>query len=179
MGSDDPISQRFHASLPSRLAELPRDHRGYPITYVTVIRSDGRPDFTEVDGARRLECIRDELCGLCGQTLGYWRAVIGGPLVMRSRLTLDPPMHVECATFAATDPVSGCPFLLHMGFARYAKSTNANQGARPRRMFLAKTRSHELKRDGADVLAHCAPFKEVWEILAGSLVKLRDTASWP
>ncbi len=41
-------------------------------------------------------------------------------------------------------------------------------------MFLATTRSHQLVRDGADVLARCAAFKEVWEIRDGKLVPMRE-----
>lgn len=176
---DNPTTKRIRPPLPKWLANRPRDHRGYPITYVTAIRSDGLPDFTELDGARRLECIRDELCGLCGDPLRYWRAVIGGPSVIRLRLTLDPPMHAECASFAATDRSAGCPFLLNTGAARYSKPAMSGTSERPSRMFLATTRSHQLEHDGSDVLARCAAFKNVWEIQHGRLLPLPENISWP
>lgn len=179
MVPDNPIAKRHRTPLPQWLANRPRDRRGYPITYVTAIRPDGLPDFTELDGARRLECIRDGLCGLCGDPLRYWRAVIGGPAVIRLRLTLDPPMHVECAIFAATDRSAGCPFLLKTGTARYSKPAEPEMSERPSRMFLATTRSHQLERDAFDVLARCAAFKNVWEIQDGKLIPLQGAISCP
>ncbi len=169
MEREIPSQLRVRTALPQALAHLERDSRGYPVTYVTALKPDGVPDFTQLDGERRLECIRDNLCGLCGTPLSYWRAVIGGPTVIRTRLSLDPPMHMDCAGFAATSSTGGCPFLLHLGTARYSKSADTAESPRPERLYFATTRSHALVRTGLDAAALCAPFKSTWEIRYGQL----------
>ena len=92
--------------IPGALAERPRDARGFPITFVTLITSDGRPDFTTIDAAKIIRCIKEHLCGMCGTkllgggVLTFEVAFIGGPLSIENRNFLDPPMHQECAAYA-------------------------------------------------------------------------------
>jgi hypothetical protein len=92
--------------MPERIAVLPRDDRGYPITYVTLMR-DGKPDFKVTDFRKRQDAIMRRLCAICGQPLEYWMAFIGGPASCRSRVFFDPAMHVECAEYSS----KVCPFL--------------------------------------------------------------------
>jgi hypothetical protein len=94
-------------ALPRRLLARPRDAHGFPITYVTLLDNDGKPDFRIVDEAKLAHCLRARLCGVCGQLLGRHLFFIGGPLCVASRLFLDPPMHRECAIFA----LQACPHL--------------------------------------------------------------------
>lgn len=104
--------------VPDGLAQRPRDNRGYPITFVTLITSDGRPDFTTVDGQKILACIKDGLCGLCGIALeeNGICAFIGGPLSIENRNFLDAPMHLTCAQYA----MQVCPHIA-IDTSRYSK----------------------------------------------------------
>ena len=116
--------------MPPSLAARPRDARGFPITFVTLIDSQGQPDFTTLD-ARKIEaCITQGICGLCGERWpspsnspagarrpdDHLRAFVGGPLSCESRMFYDPPMHVECAEYA----MQVCPHIA-TPTARYKK----------------------------------------------------------
>jgi hypothetical protein len=160
------IERRLAAELPPRIAARPKDARGYPISFVTAVRPDGTPDFTELDGPRRAKAIIEQLCGLCGESLPPARAVIGGPQVVEHHLAMDPPMCVEYATFAATHAAAGRPFLL-LPNARYRKDRATRPSSplvakeRPQVMHLALTFAHQAVRvalpDGSEeVLALCA-----------------------
>ena len=104
--------------MPAGIAERPRDVRGFPITFVTFIGSDGRPDFTTIDAERILDCLRERLCGMCGHELGLGEnvAFIGGPKSIEHGNFLDPPMHPECARYA----MKVCPHIA-IPTARYGK----------------------------------------------------------
>jgi hypothetical protein len=69
--------------------------------------TDGRADFTTLDSDVTMRCGRERLCGLCGESLTYWIAFIGGPRSADTRTYSDPPMHVECAE----DAFTLCPHL--------------------------------------------------------------------
>jgi hypothetical protein len=177
------IGRRFAAPLPPQIAALPRDARGYPISFVTDIRPDGTPDFTEVNGPRRAKAIVEQLCGLCARQLPPIRAVVGGPQVVETHLAMDPPMCFECALFAATHAAAGCPFLL-MPTARYRKDRATRPSSplvakeRPRAMYLARTFAHDAVRlslpDGSvEILALCARWTGLDEIRSGELVDAR------
>jgi len=108
--------------IPPGVTARPRDTRGFPITFVTLIQSDGRPDFTTIDGEKILRCVEEGLCGVCGEDLpelyesGRQLAFIGGPLSCGNQNFLDPPMHVECAEYA----MQVCPHIV-IDTSRYSK----------------------------------------------------------
>jgi hypothetical protein len=103
--------------LPPGLDQRPKDARGYPVTFVTLIDPEtGRPDFTTIDGAAILQCVQHDLCGLCGLEHDGPYAFIGGPLSCENHNFLDPPMHVACAEYA----MQVCPHLA-ISTSRYAK----------------------------------------------------------
>ena len=110
--------------IPGALAERPRDNRGFPITFVTLITSDGRPDFTTIDGQKIIACIREGLCGMCGTSLFEGEMVadeptaafVGGPIAIENRNFLDPPMHEWCASYA----MQVCPHIA-IDTSRYSK----------------------------------------------------------
>lgn len=102
--------------MPKAIAALPRDPRGFPITFTTLIQVDGRPDFTTIDGEKIARCAQDHLCGMCGNGLGDQVVFIGGPSSCGSGAFLDPPMHLECARYAS----QVCPHLA-ISTARYSK----------------------------------------------------------
>ncbi|MEU6405397.1 hypothetical protein [Streptomyces sp. NPDC046985] len=181
------IERRRAAQLPPGIAALPRDARGYPISFVTAVGPDGTPDFTELDGPRRARAIVEHLCGLCGRALPLVRAVIGGPQVVEHHLAMDPPMCVPCAVFAATHAAAGCPFLL-MPAARFRKDRGTRPSSplvakeRPQTMYLARTFAHEAIRlrlpDGSEeVMALCDRWTSLEEIRAGRLADARHLLS--
>lgn len=122
--------------LPEALTQRPKDDRGFPITFVTLIQEDGTPDFTTIDARQILRCIVEKSCGMCGvalpvasvetlptglghdvRTRSYGAvAFIGGPLAIENKNFLDPPMHVSCAEYA----MRVCPHIA-IPTARYAK----------------------------------------------------------
>lgn len=92
--------------MPSRIARLPRDKRGYPIPkFVQYI--NGEPDFRIVSAEHMARCVKRSLCWICGDVLGSHKAFSVGPMCCINRISAEPPAHLECATFAA----KVCPFL--------------------------------------------------------------------
>lgn len=94
--------------VPRRMQKLPRERRGYPVPYVTMLDPfTHEPDFRVLDIRRQAQCINDKLCGMCGEPLGRFIAFIGGPRSRDGHTFFDPGMHRECAEYAATV----CPFI--------------------------------------------------------------------
>jgi hypothetical protein len=59
--------------LPKRMLHLPLDTRGYPVPrFVEWI--DGKPDFRVMNGQYYAACCKRNLCWICGEPLGRWRA---------------------------------------------------------------------------------------------------------
>jgi hypothetical protein len=95
--------------LPERIARLPRDPRGYPIPWNVLRNESGDTFFTVNDDRRSWKALRERLCAVCGEALGRWRWLVGGP-----RSAFDPggcyfdlPGHRECMEFA----LQTCPYL--------------------------------------------------------------------
>lgn len=93
--------------IPALMRQLPRDPRGLPITFTSLVAPDGRADFTRADHMKWLQCVKGSLCGLCGQRLNKKMWFIGGPLSMANRMFFDLGMHEECARYA----LLVCPYL--------------------------------------------------------------------
>lgn len=92
--------------MPSRIAKLPRDHRGYPVPYF-VAWVDGKPDHRIADQAKMARAMRFGLCNVCGETLGRFKCFVIGPMCAVNRLSAEPPVHLECGEWSAR----ACPFL--------------------------------------------------------------------
>jgi hypothetical protein len=92
--------------LPERMRGLPID-LGYPVPAFVWWKDDGTPDFRVIKPRWIEDCVRFELCWLCGGRLGRHRAFVLGPMCAVTRTNSEPPSHLECALFAAR----GCPFL--------------------------------------------------------------------
>lgn len=109
--------------VPLLMRDLPRDPRGFPITYTSMVMPDGRYDFTRADHFKWLACVKGRLCGLCGSRLPKKIWFIGGPLSMTNRMFFDLAMHEECARYA----LLVCPYLAVKGY-RGAKKRNLEEG---------------------------------------------------
>jgi hypothetical protein len=156
------IDPNVDSTWPRAIAALPRDKRGYPITYVTYIGADGIPDFRILDAERRFRCYEQRLCAVCGEKLGYWIVFISGPECEKTRMFLDPPMHPDCADFA----LAVCPHLINER-ARYSlrpaeveMRTFANE-VHPTVFKRFRTRGYELMRFDGDIIIKSSPFVEV------------------
>src|SRR4249920_2430888 len=86
--------------MPSRIAALPHDDRGFPIPFFVITMPDGTRDFRIMDHVRRDKCIRSSLCWICGEKLGTYKAFVIGPMCTITRTSSEPPSHRECAEYS-------------------------------------------------------------------------------
>jgi hypothetical protein len=98
---------------PRRIAGLPIDDRGYPVPFF-VAWPDGKPDHRIADEGKRRRCVAQDLCWLCGDTLGQYRVFVLGPMCGVTMTSSDAPAHLDCARWAAM----ACPFLANPGAKR-------------------------------------------------------------
>lgn len=92
--------------MPKKVARLPRQG-GLPVPYVA-LQDKTRADFRVLDTTRVERCLNGHRCGICSSVIDGSVVFIGGPASMFSNHQFrDPPMHEECARYAA----GTCPFL--------------------------------------------------------------------
>jgi hypothetical protein len=117
----------------SRIANLPRDSRGFPVPWFVQWFSDGKagepgvgePDFRAADERKFVRAIKERRCWVCGQPLGQYMAFVIGPMCAVNRVTAEPPCHLDCATFSAI----GCPFLSQPRMRRNEKEMPEHKDA--------------------------------------------------
>jgi hypothetical protein len=103
--------------LPARLARRPVSERGFPVPwFVSLI--DGKWDFVNLDPRKIGEAYRRNICWLCGEPLGRFKAFVIGPMCSVNRVSSEPPSHRECAEYA----VRACPFLARPNARRNDKA---------------------------------------------------------
>ncbi len=94
--------------MPPSVAALLRDDRGYPIPFFNYVGRDGVPDFRVARSGAIAECVRGNLCWVCGEQLfSSDLTFVIGPMCVVNLVTSEPPCHLDCARFAA----KACPFL--------------------------------------------------------------------
>lgn len=98
--------------MPDRIARLPRLGQ-YPVPFF-VGEVDGVPDFRVIRPRAIEDCVLGQLCWLCGQKLGAYKAFVLGPMCGITRTSAEPPSHKDCALYAALV----CPFLANPERAR-------------------------------------------------------------
>lgn len=91
---------------PPRIAKLPVSDRGFPIPFFAE-EVNGVRDFRVVSAIRMAHAVRNDLCWVCGERLGTYKAFVIGPMCAINRTISDPPSHRDCAIFSAKN----CPFL--------------------------------------------------------------------
>jgi hypothetical protein len=103
--------------LPSRLESLPVD-RGYPVPYFAAwVKNEAGeevPEFRAMDPAKWASCVRHHRCWVCGTQLGAHLAFVIGPMCGITRVTSEPPCHLDCALWSARN----CPFLARPSMVR-------------------------------------------------------------
>jgi hypothetical protein len=97
---------RAFDEMPARIASLPRSKMGFPIPYFAE-EVNGERDFRVVSAVKMAHAVRNNLCWVCGEQMGKFKAFVIGPMCGVNRTISDPPSHRECAIFSAKN----CPFL--------------------------------------------------------------------
>jgi len=103
--------------MPDRIAALPMSERGYPVPFF-VAYVDGKPEFRIADARKKHDCIRENLCWVCGQRTGKYKCFPIGPMCVVNRNTAEPPCHLDCAEWS----VQACPFILNPNMVRRENS---------------------------------------------------------
>jgi hypothetical protein len=154
MNAPDPL-----AGLPAALADRPIDAQyGMPVPFVYEFEADqtdgSRYDFGAINRRRSIQCALSRLCGMCGTSLEYDIAFLGGPMAAESRSYTDPPMHVACAEAA----LRLCPHLARHETARTAEERGGRRlrpgvttadlftNDRPSEWVLLITHNFEIER---------------------------------
>ena len=92
--------------MPDRIAKLPKDDRGYPITYIAAY-INGKADLGIQDYAKVLSCVNEWRCHVCGEKLGKLGYFIAYEPIQKRPRFLDPAIHRECALYS----LMVCPYL--------------------------------------------------------------------
>jgi hypothetical protein len=95
--------------VPKKMRALQRDRRGYPVPYIVLRDTDGKPHFAINDDLRRLQCVAEKRCPICGTKLSREMWFVGGPLSAfhNDGCYNDTAMHYECMDYA----LRVCPYL--------------------------------------------------------------------
>jgi hypothetical protein len=107
-------SASLAVQMPSKIRALPRDRMGRPIPWFVAELAGGIRDFRVADSAKRVSALRDKLCWVCGQNLPAKVTFALGPMCSINRITAEPPVHLECATYSA----QACPFMIRPQMVR-------------------------------------------------------------
>jgi hypothetical protein len=154
--------------MPERIKNLPHDpERGYPIPFF-VAWIDGKADFRIADDEKRVRCVKERLCWICGEKLGRYLAFVIGPMCAINRISAEPPMHRDCAEYS----VRVCPFLLNPNQKRNPKKVDAEIDEppgiaimrNPGCMVVWITTGYSIVRDQVDrvLFGVGPPLKLVW-----------------
>lgn len=148
------MNRTFIGGLPSHMAILPRDKRGFPVP-AFVEWFDGEPNFAVMNPDHLRRCVAYNRCWICGAALGSNKAFVVGPMCCVNRVSSEPPSHRSCATFAALN----CPFLSHP-LAKRADISHLDGKAaagimierNPGVSAVWMTRSYRVRREGQGLL---------------------------
>lgn len=156
--------------VPDFMADLPV-FRGLPVPFTVFVGEDGIPDFKVADQRKRMRCMIEGLCALCGKSLRPKEVVlIGGPSCCANRIFFDPASHRECAIYAT----KACPYLSNADWD-YAtqpprhleegqtviKTFEERSAHRPDRIGVYFCRSYEMVKH-----------KGTWYVLAGKPTRI-------
>lgn len=138
----------------SALANRPKDHRGRIVPwFVTEKNPDGTWDFTRIAPARILEAHKSQVCWVCGTPFGgNVRVFASGPLSLMTCTVAEPPMHLDCARFAATY----CPFMTNPGYQRtfHGETPGFGLARNPAVSVLSVTRNPQYRITPQGILWH-------------------------
>jgi hypothetical protein len=143
--------------IPSRMAALPRDSRGYAVPFLVLIDDSGQARFALNDDGKEVACRAHDLCSICGQKLlrGRWFTQGPGSALHEDGAYIDAPMHGECITYA----LRICPYLAAPKYLRLVSGAQA--AAVPNRTFVNPTPDNTRPDYFVAVMAtaqHCNAF---------------------
>lgn len=158
--------------MPERMKRLPISTNGYPIPWFVawldetgtkyLPRGEGTPDFRVMGPVK--EAVQKNLCWICGQTMGQFRAFVIGPMCVVNRISSEPPSHKDCAEYA----VKACPFLTHPNMRRNEKdlpptyqNTEGHIGHNPGAMAIWVTTQYNMIKANPGTLFRFGEPKEV------------------
>ncbi|MGB4823471.1 MAG: hypothetical protein WBP82_01015 [Leuconostoc mesenteroides] len=130
--------------IPERIKKLPIQN-GFPVPWF-VAKIEDKYDFRVVDSSKLMVAVKEGLCWICGEKLGYTFTFILGPMGFINRINSEPPSHKECAKFA----IINCPFLNHTEKARRENNmpevifTEGHDLYQPEVMVMYSTKSYKL-----------------------------------
>lgn len=99
--------------MPSRIAKLARDERGFPVPWF-VPWIDRKPVFPCFDEVKFARAVSRKCCWVCGEPLGKVLVFVVGPMCTMNRVSAEPPSHLDCARYS----VQVCPFLSNPAMRR-------------------------------------------------------------
>lgn len=103
--------------MPPRIAALPREHRGLPIPFISMVDKTGRAHLTVNDAEKAHLCDVQDRCAICGARFKREpRWYVGGPgsAFHAQGAYLDPPVHFDCGRYA----LQVCPFIAAPRYVR-------------------------------------------------------------
>ena len=95
--------------IPALMKNLELDRRGFPVPFIILKDKTGVPHFKINDDRKVEECIKNDLCSICGTEMKTDKWMIGGPLSAfhPQGAYIDIPVHKECGEYA----LQVCPYL--------------------------------------------------------------------
>lgn len=97
--------------LPDYMRGLPVDDDGVPVPFV-VAWIDGKADRSQPNTAAMTRCIQEDLCAICGEKLGRFKAFTLSHQQVLTGVASDPPGHLECVFYAAEVLMSSAPIVV-------------------------------------------------------------------
>jgi hypothetical protein len=183
-----------HIAMPTRIAKLPISPRGFPVPWF-VAQINGEYDFRIVDTPKRMRAVRNNMCWLCGETLGRYKSFLIGTMCTITRTISEPPAHRDCSEYA----IAACPFLSNPRMRRNDKDLPDHElpagimlTCNPKVTVLWITHEYRLFRDhdGGTLFRIGAPVEvqfyregrkatraEIMESIESGLPELRDRAA--
>lgn len=124
------------------MLDLPTDKRGYPIPFIIAEDKHGTPRFQINDDTKVEQCIRFDLCAICGTHMGVkskW--LVGGPLSAfhAHGSYIDTPTHHACLQYA----LKVCPYLAVSRYQRRIDLANVAAGDFDELLLQDPTQSEE------------------------------------
>jgi ribosomal protein S14 len=136
------MAQKYRADLPTippRLLSLPVQN-GYPVPWFAAKIDEHHYDLRLADADKFRLAIKKNLCWVCGQPLGVYKAFAISPMCAINRTIAEPPSHRDCAEWSA----KACPFLNQ-------RKNERREGNYPDELQLSKPAGEMIRRQPGTV----------------------------
>lgn len=121
--------------MPKPMRTLERDSRGYPVPFIVLRDTSGKPQFTINDTRQVAAAQRKRLCAICGKRLEAEVWFVGGArcFIHPHGAFVDPPLHHDCGEYA----LQVCPFLAMPVYAKRIEAKKLDPRHIPEGLGLA------------------------------------------